>query len=90
MIPSGTSYIIQRSPKLLLSDRWSSRKQQSYTYAICSNVDAAHSPFTGNNCPLCCFLSPVFLRRINNCFSKKINCSAFSLNVEAMLNGETN
>lgn len=73
MIPSGRSYIIQRSPKLLLGDRWPSHKQQSYTYAICSNTDTTRSPFTGNNCSLSPVLSPAFLKCISSHLSKKKN-----------------
>lgn len=43
MISSGSSYINQRSPKLLLGDRWRSRTQKkgSKTHTICSTIETA-------------------------------------------------
>lgn len=54
MIPTDRFYINQRSPQLLLGDRWSSHTHIAppNTYTICSYIDTARSHLTIHARPL--------------------------------------
>lgn len=61
----GRSYIIQRSPKLLLGDRWSfTHKQPPNTYAICPDAHTARSD--PPHCPANSLISPA--HSLSKCF----------------------